>query len=287
MSETVSTKQPAVASRRWLDITRRVLAGVVIFLAVVGLLVDMGVLAGNWIVRAPAISNVTAVAAIVTRALGTADNGLARVNTLVQDAQQTVTQVNNEAARLGDRVRANSPVVDRLVQLVENDLAPRIENVRTNASAIHDAVLVVGSAATLLNRVPGIQMPSLGAELGAVSDRAQEAQAAVQDLRVTLAGMKAGLVTKAEAAVTQVTSRINTSLARMQALVHKYQAKVTQVQAWVTSTSNTIILLINIQAVCWTILSLVVAAALVLLIYVCWKYVRSGRFPSLRVVRAS
>jgi hypothetical protein len=40
---------------------------------------------------------------------------------------------------------------------------------------------------------------------------------------------------------------------------------------------------INLLAVSLTALFVVVAAGQVLLIYVCWQYVRSGRFPSLRV----
>jgi membrane-associated HD superfamily phosphohydrolase len=134
-----------------------------------------------------------------------------------------------------------------------------------------------------LNRLPGIAVPTLTDQLSAVSQRAQEAQAAVQDFRTTLADLKAGVVTNVVEAITTRTAKIDAALARIQAIVNKYQAAVTRAQERVTSTSNNILLLIDLSAVSLTILLLIFAVGMVLLIYVCWQYVRTGRFPSLRV----
>jgi len=106
----------------------------------------------------------------------------------------------------------------------------------------------------------------------------------VQDLRVTLSNIKAGAVTKAETAVMQITSRIDAPLARIQSLVNTYQAKAVQAQDRVSSTTNTILTLLLVTAVSLTLLLIIFSAGLVLLIYVCWQYIRHGRFPSLRVV---
>lgn len=281
MSEAIATSS-SKAGRRWLAIVTRILAAVILIIAIVGFLVNAAELVGVWVIRAPASNDVSDVAATMTHALGIVNNGLARVNTRVQEAQQTLTQVNNSAAQLGDRLEANSPPVNRLSQFVDTNLVPRIEDARTRASAIHEAA--VNGALLALNRLPGVKVPTLSNELSSVSDRAQDAQAAVQDLRATLAGMKAGLATKAAAVVTQVTSRINAALAKVQAIVNKYSGKITNTQARITSTSNTILLLINVLAVSLTLLLIIFEAGLVLLMYMCWRYVRTGRFPSLRIV---
>ncbi len=286
MSEVILSKQ-SKAGRRWLDLTTRILVAVILLIAAVGFIVNAAVLVGVWVVRAPTSTIVTDVSASMTHALGIVDNGLARVNTRVQDAQQTLTRVNNAAAQLGDRIEANSPLVTRLSQLVDNNLAPRIEDARAHAFAIHDTVVTVNSTLLAFNRLPGLAVPKLSDKLGSVSDRAQEAQTAVQDLRTTLAGMKAGLATKAQQAVTQVTSRIDAALARLQAIVNTYQGKVTNTQDRITSTSTTLLLLMNVLAVSLTLLLIIFEAALVLLMYVCWRYVRTGRFPSLRVVNTA
>jgi ElaB/YqjD/DUF883 family membrane-anchored ribosome-binding protein len=282
MSEAVSTKK-SQAGKRWLNIATRILAAVIIFIAAVGFLLSLAGIVGIWSAYAPARSAVTDVAATATHSLGIVGNGLGRVNTLVQDGRQSLTRVNDEAAKLGNRVQANSPVVSALSQLVDNDLAPRIENARTTAFTIHDAVVSFNSTLAALNRLPSVTVPTLNGALSAVSDRAQEAQAAVQDLRTTVANVKAGTVTKAEEAVTNLTGRIDAALARIQATVNKYQATATNAQARVVSTRDTILTLHVVASVSLTIILLAFAAGQVLLIYLCWLYVRTGRLPSLRI----
>ena len=287
MSEDVSLKpstKTAKAGKRWLDIIKRILVGVVMVLAVLGLLVNVSVLVGIWAAYGPARSGVTDVSNTLTQSLQVANKGLTRVNGYVQTARQTVAQVNDVATQMGDRVQTSSPLITALSQRVDTKLAPVLEQAQTTAAAIHDAVLKVNSALLALNRFPGVTLPTLSNQLGTVSDRAQEAESAVQDLRVTLSNIKAGAVTKAETAVMQITSRIDGPLARIQALVNTYQAKAVQAQDRVSSTTNTILTLLLVTAVSLTLLLIIFSAGLVLLIYVCWQYIRHGRFPSLRVV---
>jgi len=286
MSEAVSLKKPK-AGKHWLGIATRILVAVVIFIAVMGFILNVAGVVGVWFVRAPARSAVTDVAATMTHALETVNNGLGRVNTQVQDARQTLTRVNDAAAKLGNRVQANSPVVSALSQLVDNDLAPRIENARTTAFAIHDAVVSFNSTLVALNRLPSVTVPTLTGELSAVSERAQEAQTAGQDLRATVADVKAGIVTKAEEAVTKVTTRIDAALARIQATVTTYQATATRTQERLATARDRLLLLIDVATVSLTLLFAIFAVGQLLLIYVCWRYVRTGRFPSLRVVSTS
>jgi uncharacterized protein YukE len=287
MSEIASSKpKTSSASTRWFDIARRVLVALIMVIALVGLVVDVAQLVGVWAARGPARSAVIDVTATTTRALTTVNTGLTRVNDRVQTARQTLTQVNDDVAKLGSHIVTNSPIFTQLSQLVDTNLAPRIENARTTAATIHDAVVTVDSKLQVLNRIPGVTVPVISNEVGAVSDRVQEAQTAVQDLRVTLANMKSAVVTKGEGAITQLTSKIDAPLARIQATVNKYQATLARTQDRVTSTSNTILFWIDVLAVTLTLLLIIVALALLLLLFVCWQYVRHGRFPSLRVVKS-
>jgi hypothetical protein len=278
--------KPAQAGHRWLDIIKRILVGIVMVLAVLGLIVNVSGLVGVWAAYGPARSSVIDVSNTLTQALQVADKGLTRADGYVTQARQAVADVNSTASLLGDRVQSNSPLITAISQRVDTKLAPVLAQAQTTASSIHDAALKVNGALVALNRFPGVTVPTLNDQLVAISDRAQEAQSAVQDLRVTLANIKAGVVTKAETTVMQVTARIDAPLARIQSLVNTYQAKVTNAQDRVTSTTNQILTLLLVTAISLTILFIITAAALLLLIYFCWQYIRHGRFPSLRVVKA-
>ncbi len=194
MSEDV-TSHSSKAGKRWLHVVARILVAVLMVITLLGFLLNVVALVGIWAVYAPTRNAVTDVASTMTRALTVVDNGLTRVNTQVQNARQTVTEVNDAA---GDRIQANSPLATALSQRIDNELVPRVENARTTAVAIHDAVVTVNSTLEALNHFPGVTVPTLSNVLSSVSDRAQEAQTAVQDLRVTLANIKAGTVRKAE-----------------------------------------------------------------------------------------
>ncbi len=283
--DTVRTPpKPAPAGHRWLDIVKRILVGIVMVLALVGLLVDMTVLVGVWAAYGPAHDGVITVSNTLQQGLQVAEKGLTGVDGYVTTARQTLTQVNTEAAQLGDRAQTTSPVLSALSQRVETKLAPVLAQAQTTASTIHDAALKVNGALAALNRFPGVTVPTLNDQLVAISDRAQEAQSAVQDLRVTLANVKAGAVTKVETAVTKITARIDAPLAKMQSLINTYQAKITNAQERVASTTNSILTWLLVSAIAVTILCITVAVALLLLFMVCLQFVIHGRFPSLRVV---
>jgi hypothetical protein len=62
---------------------------------------------------------------------------------------------------------------------------------------------------------------------------------------------------------------------------------VTRTQKRVTATSNAVLLPIDVGTVSLTLLFIIFAIGLVLLMWVCWPFVRTGHFPSLRVLYAS
>ena len=284
MSEVVSSK-PAKTGNRWLDIVGRILVALLLLLVVLGFLISLAGIVGVWYARSYARSAVIDVTMVTTKTLTTVNNGLGRVNTQVQNARQKVTQMNGAATLLGDRI-SSSPLVDKFSQLVSNTLAPSIEKVSAAATSVHDTFVAANSKLEVLNGLPNVQIPTLP-QLTTVSDRAQQAQTAVQDLQTSLANVKSGLVTTVGAAVTKPMARIDAALAGIQDTVNTYQATVTRTQQRVTAISNNILLGIDVGIVSLTLLFLIFAVGLVLFLWVCWQFVRTGHFPSLRVVYAS
>jgi hypothetical protein len=113
MNEDISVQAPAKpvqADKRWLAIIKRIVVGVVLILAVVGLIVVASELVGVGAAYGPARNSVIAVSNTLTQALQVTDKGLTRVDGYVQTARQTLTQVNTEAAQIGDHVKASSPL---------------------------------------------------------------------------------------------------------------------------------------------------------------------------------
>ena len=280
----VAPVKPAKKRNRWLDITTRILVGIVMLLTIVGLLIDISGLVGVWAAYGPTRDSVITVSNTLQQGLQVADKGLTRADGYVTQARQVVTQVNDVVTLIGDNVQKNSPIITALGQRVDTKLAPALDQAQTIASTVHDAALKVNGALVILNRFPGVSLPTFNDQLSAISAGTQNAQSSVQDLRTTLANVKAGVVTKVSTTVTKITARIDAPLAKIQSIITTYQAKVINAQNRLTSTTNQILTYLLVTAISITILCLIVAAALLMFFLFCLQYVIHGRFPSLRVV---
>jgi hypothetical protein len=284
MYEATSVQAPKSANRVW-AILKRILVAIAILIAAIGLVLSVAGLVGLWGARGLANNAVTALSTALNSKLGAVDQALARVNAGADQGRQALARVNNAASKLGDRIEQGSPALNALAGAVHDDLGPKVADTRAQAATLRDGVVAVNATLETLNRLPFIDLPTLTDELSAVSERVQAAQNDAQDLRAAIAEARAGASANFVAAVTAQTIKIDNGLAQIQATVARQQATLAQRQQQVTDLSNTLLSAINLIVILLTVLFLVFVAGQVLLIYVCWQYVRTGRFPSLRVAR--
>jgi predicted nucleic acid-binding Zn-ribbon protein len=282
MDEATQLQEPRSASHIWI-VLKRILAAIVILIAALGLVLSVSSLVGVWAVRGPARDTVTALSTLVNSKLEAVDQALARVNARVDQGRQALARVNNAASKLGDRIEEGSPALAALADAVRDDLAPKIADARAQATELHDGVVSVNAALETLNRLPFISVPTLTDELSAASERVDAAQSDVQELRAAIAETRAAASASLVAAVTARTIKIDNALAQIQTTAASHQATLAERQQRVTDLADTLLRAINLLVLSLTALFLVLAAGQVLLIYVCWQYVRAGRFPSLRL----
>ena len=284
MNEATPLQTPKSANRVWV-VVKRILAAIVILIATIGLALSVAGLVGVWVARGSARDTVTALSTALNGTLAAVDQALARVGARADQGRQALARVNNAASKLGDRIEEGSPALNALASAVRDDLAPKIADTRAQAATLRDGVVSVNAMLETLNRTSFIAVPTLTDELSAVSERVEAAQSDAQELRASIAEARAGASANLVAAVTARTIAIDNGLAQIQAAMGKQQATLAQRQQQVSDLSDTLLRAINLLVLLLTVLFLVFAAGQVLLIYVCWQYIRAGRFPSLRVAR--
>jgi hypothetical protein len=282
MNEASEFQTPKAANRVW-AVFNRILAVIVILIATIAFLASAAGLVSVWIVRKPARDTVTALSKFVNDKFGIIDQALAQVGTRADEGRQALTRVNDAVSKPSDRFEENSPVLIALTRAAGNDLAPRIADLRTQAAALRDGVLAVNAALETLDSFGFIAIPTFGDELSAVSERVDAVQSDVQDLRVAIDEARTGVSANLVAAATAQTTKIDSVLAQIKSTVMKYQTAVAQKRQQVTDVSHRVLRAINVLVLSMTALFLVVAVGQVLLIYVCWQYVRRGTLPLLRV----
>jgi hypothetical protein len=134
-----------------------------------------------------------------------------------------------------------------------------------------------------LDSLAFIAIPTFGDELSAVSERVDAVQGDVQELRLAIDEARTGISANIVAAATARTTKIDNVLAQIKSTVLKYQTAVAQKRLQVNDVSHRVLRGSNLLVLAMNALFLVVAAGQMLLIYICWQYVRRGRLPLLRV----
>jgi hypothetical protein len=282
MNEATQLEPPGAASRVWV-VLNRVLLGIVILIATISFLANTAGLVGVWSARRPACDIVTALSTLVNSKLRILDRALERVSTRTDEGRLALARVNDAASKLGDRLDQSSPLLTMLANNAGDDLAPKIAATLAQAAALHDAAVSVNATLETFDNLGFVNVPTFGDELSAISERVGDAQSDVQQLRAAIDEARTAASANLVAAVSARTTKIDNVLAQTKSTALKYQAVVAQKEQRVTDFSHTLVRIINVLVLSLTSLFLVVAAGQVLLIYVCWQYVRRGRFPSLRV----
>jgi hypothetical protein len=282
MNEATQLEAPRTPSRVWV-VLKRMLVGIVILIATVGFLANAAGLVDVWIARRAERDTVTALSTLVNSKLKIVDQALARVSARADKGRQALARVNDAASKLGDQLEEGSPLLTALANAAGDDLAAKIAETRAQAVALHDAAVSVNATLEMLDSLGFINAPTFADELGAVSERVASAQSDIQELRAAIDDAKTATSANLVAAVTVRTIKIDNKLAQIKSIAVKYQATVAQKQQRVTDVTQTLLRAINLLVLSLTVLFLVVATGQVLLIYFCWQYVRSGRFPLLCV----
>jgi len=269
------------------SLLKRLVAAIVILIATIAFFANAAGLGGIWIVRRPAQDSVTALSTLVNDKLGVIDQGLTRIGTQVEESRLALIQVNNLANQLGDRLEEASPRVTELIRSAGDDLAPKIADARVKAAQLHDAAVSINAVLETIDRLGFVNVPTFGDELSTVSQRIDAAQAKVQELRDAIDQARAGAAANLIAAVVTRTTRINDALTQIKSSTIKYQAAVAHKRQQVTKLSQRLSLAITLLVLLLTAFFLTVAAGQLLLIYLCWQYLRRGSLSSLRIAPVS
>jgi archaellum component FlaC len=275
------TPQPKAAGRVRVAL-KRIFAAIVILVAIIAFLANAAGLVGIWIVRQPVRDAVMALSTLVDEKLGKVGEALGRVNARADEGRQALARVDDAAKKLGDRLE-NSPQLTALTDSARDNLAPKVAELRAQVAALHDAAVSVNATLETLNKLGLITIPTFSDELSAISERIDDIQGDVQELRARIDQVKTAGSTNFAAAVTIRTTKIDNVMAKIKATTVKYQATVAQKRQQVVDLARRLLRVINLLALSLNVLFIVVGVAQVLLIYVCWQYLCRGKFPLVRV----
>jgi uncharacterized phage infection (PIP) family protein YhgE len=258
---------------------KRILAIAVIVLGVLGILVSLAGIFGTWVANDRVSTGFTYILDGVQSGLQVVDRSLDRINTTVEGARGNVQTITDAATQLETGIKESTPVLDLLSRTVGEELAPKLDSARETSISIRDSVVAFNDTLEAVNTIPGVQVPTLTEELQATSDRLSDASLKAQELRTSITELKAGVAGTLVSPVTDRATRIDQQLAVIQSDIQDYRAEIEARQQAIAQLRKRILFWVDLLSVIATLALLWAGFGQFVLVYLAWKYLKTGVLP--------
>jgi methyl-accepting chemotaxis protein len=254
----------------------RILAWILIIISVLGILVCALGIAGSWMINDSLTQSVLGLISRADTALSRVEDTLTLADAQLKDASTAVATVQEAAGKLGDRIEKNSPVLDRISQLLKDELGPAVNKIRDAFLKLEERVQAVNNAIEALNALPGIELSTLDLQLDGPKEKVGLVADAVQQLQQNVADFRAGIV-KNMVPFMERLDRIADFLARLDADINTYLKQVNTIQAALVSATANIPSLIDRVTLLITIMFVWIIIAQIALFLVARVYLKTGK----------
>jgi len=254
----------------------RILAWILIVISVLGILVCSLGIAGSWAINDRLTQGVLGLLSRAETALSRVEDTLTLADAQLKDASSAVATVQEAAAKLGDRIEKNSPVLDRISQILKDELGPAVNKIQDAFLKLEERVQAVNNAIEAINALPGIQLSTLDLQLegpkgrlGQVADTVQQLQQSVADFRAGIVQSLAPFLDKLDRAASFL-NRLDEDITGYLQVVTNLQTALANAQTNIPSTIDRITLILSFLFL-WIIL------AQIALFLVARAYLKTGR----------
>jgi hypothetical protein len=211
-----------------MGVCKRILAGLVLLLSVVGLLLSLAAGVGVWIVKDPVTAKATHVFERIEAGLDVADQGLDHVKASLDRAGERLASAREEQRQI-TRAPGKMGMAQRfLARTVQQRVAPELDNAHEKLHTVAEAALVVNSVLEDVGNFPFLSVAGLDVgDLSALNSTLSRVESSAWELTRLLGEPQAG--SDSDTASAQV-SRIEETLKRVKGLIADYEPKVTEVR---------------------------------------------------------
>lgn len=139
---------------------KKIVAGIVMALAVLAIILSIVSLFGSWVVRARAATVGNQLLLSAEEVITVTRGGLGRAGGLLDRSGQVVGDVNSRLEGIGTQVAENTRLVESALNLVSADLQPLVSSVITTFDQVLANVIAINDAADAVAAIPMLGIPS-------------------------------------------------------------------------------------------------------------------------------
>jgi hypothetical protein len=146
-----------------------------------GFLLCLALGVGAWIVNEPATNAVIASLELADSYLALAEGAIARLDSELSKAEQTVAGFATTSQERGDQIQ------DRLHETLGREVIPMLEQAESSLDMIHRGLTAASQALAQIDRLPNVEAPPVADELQHLDQGVVEVNTKLDDVAVRLA----------------------------------------------------------------------------------------------------
>jgi predicted PurR-regulated permease PerM len=266
----------ATLEEKQMSTFKRILAWILIVISVLGILVCFLGAAGSWLINDSLTQGILGVLTRAETALSRVEDSLTLADAQLKDASSAIATVQEAASKLGDRIEENTPILDRIAQILKDELGPAVTRIRDAFLKIEERIQTVNNAIETLNVLPGIQLSTLDIQMEGPNERVGLVVDAVQQLQQNVADFRAGIV-QSMAPFKEKLDRIAGFLNRLEEDVTTFIKQVNNLQTGLANAKVNIPSIIDRVTLAISLIFLWFILAQIALFLVARAYLKTGR----------
>jgi hypothetical protein len=194
----------------------RILAAVVIALAILGIAVMLLGIVGTWAINGPLTDSFTELASLAQRGLEAADTALEAVDPVLSELQRAMQQVQQGTEELKTGIQDSTPIVSALSVLVGDDVTPKIEQAAQTLTDVHQAARDLNAAALAINNLPFANIEGVVQATQDFLDLFNGIESKIYELDANVQSLKDGVVEGAVQPIQDLAIELERGLAEVQ-----------------------------------------------------------------------
>ena len=169
-----------------METLKRILAGVVIVLCLLGILVAALGIVTAWRINTPLTESLTQLLTGIDGILEVVETGLITFNTALTDLVDLAQTIETTVVEAGVTVKETNLMLLVIDATIGDKLVPLLEKASATIEIVVDSVIAVNDALEAVNAVPFISVPTLTADLEAAESGLLEIQKDIEETHITI-----------------------------------------------------------------------------------------------------
>jgi chromosome segregation ATPase len=172
---------------------KRIVAWIVVIIAIVGILVALGGLAGSWVVNNRVTTVTLSLLTAGQNAITATSNGVNRIDQRLDVTHERINKFDDRVMAAGDELTETSLVVTLIDNLIGDEIRPIVAAVSDTANTIRETATAIDEVIQAVDNIPFVSLERIDAganiftqiadDISAIETAIDETQAEVQAKR--------------------------------------------------------------------------------------------------------